>query len=323
MLEAGNYDLIFNPPCGSGCAFQALKGITGPPDQTRNITLPSGYSVSGTVTDGTTTVSDVGIYAFNHETADGFGLPLTDDSGHYCIGLIAGTYDLGFSPPSCQELGPKTVVVTLSHDMPLDVVLPPGFTVAGRVTGGTGGPVSGVQVYARECYTSTGYGFNPSNIGGYFTGTLPLGTYGIQFLPPADQGLGPQTIIDVVNTSASCPNASLDVALPAGVTISGQITCQWRPVKNVFVYADPVGPSPDCYGLDGVGVYSVDDGSFALPVISGTYDIWLDPPPATGLNELVFTDVQVLEGKYLMVDPCPFIYLPIVMKGHTEPIVVK
>jgi hypothetical protein len=113
------------------------------------------------------------------------------------------------------------------------------------------------------------------------------------------------------------------VALPAGVTISGQITCQWRPVKNVFVYADPVGPSPDCYGLDGVGVYSVDDGSFALPVISGTYDIWLDPPPATGLNELVFTDVQVLEGKYLMVDLCPFIYLPIVMKGHTDPIVVK
>ena len=76
-LEEGNYDLIFNPPCGSGCASQSLKGITGPPDQTQNVTLTSGCSVSGTVfaTDGTTPVGNVAIYAFNHDTADGFGLP--------------------------------------------------------------------------------------------------------------------------------------------------------------------------------------------------------------------------------------------------------
>jgi len=323
-LEDGNYDLIFHPLCGeSGCASNAYKGVTGPADSTLNVVLSTGHTISGTVTDGTNGVEGVSIYAFNHNTADGFGLPLTDDGGHYCIGLIKGTYDLGFSPPPCQGLGPKTMVVTLSQDMPLDVPLPPGFTVAGRVTDGAGGPVSGVQIYARECYTLTGYGFSPSNIGGYFTGTLPLGTYGIQFLPPADQGFGPKTITDVVSASESCPNASLDVVLPVGVTLSGQISCQRQPVKNVFVYADPVGPSPDCYGLDGVGVYSVDDGSFALPLIPGTYDIRLDPPPATGLNELVFTDVQILNGKYLTVDLCPFIYLPIVMKGHPDSIVVK
>ncbi len=324
-LEAGNYDLIFNPPCGRGCATAARKGITGPSDQTWDVVLPPGYSVSGTVyrTDGTTPVGDVAIYAFNRDTADGFGLPPTNASGYYCINLMEGEYELGFTPPPCLELGPKTIVVTVSQDMPLDAVLPPGFTVAGRVTDGIGGPVSGVQIYARECYTSTGYGFSPSSGGGYFSGTLPLGTYGIQFLPPADQGLGPKTITDVVSTSSSCPNTSLDVELPDGVTISGQITCQRKPVKNVFVYADPVGPSPDCYGLDGVGVYSVDDGSFALPLIPGTYDIRLNPPPATGLNELVITDVQVLKGKYLTVNLCPFIYLPIVMKGHTDSIVVK
>jgi len=323
-LEAGDYDLVFHPLCGeSGCASKAYKGVTGPADLTLNVVLSTGHTISGTVTDGTDGVVDVSIYAFNHETADGFGLLLTDDGGHYCISLITGTYDLGFSPPSCQGLGPKTMVVTLSQDMPLDVPLPPGFTVAGRVTDGTGGPVSGVQIYARECYTSTGYGFSPSNIGGYFTGTLPLGTYGIQFLPLADQGLGPRTITDVVSASTRCPNTNRDVELPVGVTISGQITCQRQPVKNVFVYADPVGPSPDCYGLDGVGVYSVDDGSFALPLIPGTYDIRLDPPLATRLNELVFTDVQILKGKYLSVDLCAFIYLPIVIKGHTDFIVVK
>jgi len=81
-------------------------------------------------TDGTTPVDDVSIYAFNHDTADGFGLPLTKGGGHYCIGLVEGPYDLGFTPPACLELGPKTEAITVTHDMITDVILPPGFTVA-------------------------------------------------------------------------------------------------------------------------------------------------------------------------------------------------
>jgi hypothetical protein len=48
-LEAGNYDLIFNPPCGSGFASQSHKGITGPPDVTLTVPLTVGYAISGTV----------------------------------------------------------------------------------------------------------------------------------------------------------------------------------------------------------------------------------------------------------------------------------
>lgn len=319
-LEVGNYDLIFNPPCGSGCASHGFKGITGPSDQTVDVTLTLGYSVSGTIfaVNGTTPVSTVAIYAFNHDTADGFGLPPTDANGQYCVGLVRGPYDLGFTPPPCRGLGPKTEVITVTQDMTRDIVLPPGFTVAGRVTDEADGPVSGTQIYARQCYTWTGYGFSPSNADGCYTGTLPLGTFGIQFLPPASRGLGPKTVTDVISATANCPNTNLGVTLPAGFTVSGQVTCQEEPVKNVFVFADPASPSPDCYGLDGVGVYTVDDGSYGLPVVSGTYDIKFEPPQATGFNTVIITGMQVITDKVLNVNHCP-LFLPIFMKNYPWP----
>jgi hypothetical protein len=318
-LEGWNYDLIFNPPCGSGCASQSLKGITGPPDQTRNVTLTLGYSVSGTVfaTNGITPEGNVAIYAFNHDTADGFGLPLTDANGQYCIGLVTGTYDLGFTPPACRGLGSTTVFTPVTQAITLNVVLTSGFTIAGCATDGIGNPVPGVQIYAYDPHIR-GFGFAPSDESGCYTGTLPLGTFDIQFIPPAGRGLGSVTVVDVVSETAGCPNTSLPITLPAGFTVSGQATCQGQPVKNVFVYADPMGGGAPGDDLVGWGVYTVDDGSYGLPVVSGTYDIKFIPPPATGFNTVVITGFQVITDTVLDVDLCP-LYLPIIMKNHPYP----
>ena len=151
-LESGNYDLIFNPPCGSKCASKAHKGITGPPNLTLNVVLSPGHAVSGTAfaTDGIRPVGNVAIYAFHHDTADGFGLPPTDANGHYCIGLVEGPYDLGFTPPPCRELGPKTEAITVNQDMTHNVILPPGFAVAGCITDGMSNLVPGVRIYAYD-----------------------------------------------------------------------------------------------------------------------------------------------------------------------------
>ena len=324
-LEEGNYyDLIFNPPCGSECASKAHKGITGPPNLTLNIVLSPGHSVSGTVfaTDGPTPVDDVSIYAFNHDTADGFGLPPTKANGYYCIGLVGGPYDLGFTPPACLGLGPETVPITVNQDMPLDVILPPGFTVAGCITDGVGNPVPGVQIYAKDPDIG-GFGFAPTNESGCYTGTLPLagtpptGTYDIQFIPPPGLDLGSTTVVDVVSETTDCPNTSLPITLPMGFTISGTVTCQGQPVKNVFVYADPVGGGAPGDDLVGWGVYSVDDGSYGLPVVPGTYDINFIPPPATGFDTLVTNDLQVITDTILDVDLCPLVF-----KSVNEPCAV-
>jgi hypothetical protein len=81
-----------------------------------------------------------------------------------------------------------TVPITLTEDTARDVILPPGFTVAGCITDGTGNPVPCVQVYAYDP-NIRGFGFAPSDESGCYTGTLPLGTLDIQFLV-LDDGQG-------------------------------------------------------------------------------------------------------------------------------------
>ena len=308
-LADGNYDLNFNPPCGSGYASKTRKGITGPFDLTLNVVLSPGHTVSGTVTDGTTPISDVAIYAFNHETADGFGLTLTDANGHYCIGLITGTYDLGFTPPACLGLGSKTEVIYITQDTTLDVILPMGFTVAGCVTDGLGNPVPGVQIYAKDPDIG-GFGFAPTNESGCYSGTLPYagtpptGTYDIQFIPPPGFGLGSVTEIDVVSTTTNCPNTTLPITLPTGYTLSGKVTCNGGGIKNVYIYALPEEPHGSSNSLPGYGLFTVDDGSYGLPLVSGTYVLTFTPPAATGLNAKAFTIVELLTDTVLNVDFC-------------------
>jgi uncharacterized repeat protein (TIGR01451 family) len=304
-LEESSYDLIFNPPCGSECASRSLKGITGPPDLTLDVLLLSGHGVSGTVFDvsGAIPISDVEIYAFNYGTADGFGLPPTDANGHYCISLVEGHYDLGFTPPPCLGLGPTGKSVTVTQDMNLNVVLTSGFTVTGCVTDGIGDPVPGVQIYAYDP-DIRGFGFSPADENGCYTGTLPLGVFDIQFIPPGGRGLGPVTAVDVVSETATCPNTPLPITLPAGFAISGQVTCQGQPVKNVFAYADPARGGAPGDNLVGWGLYTVDDGSYELPVIPGIYDVEFVPPPATGFDTMVVNNVQVFTDTVLNVDFC-------------------
>jgi uncharacterized repeat protein (TIGR01451 family) len=302
-LQQGHYDLLFHPPCGSGCASTAYKGISGPPDVTLNVVLSPGHTVSGTVTDGSAPVEGVAIYAFNRDTADGFGLPPTDEHGHYCIDLITGTYDIGFTPLACRGLGPRTVTTPITQDTFLTVTLPLGFTVAGCVTDESGNPVSGVQIYAKDPNIG-GFGFAPTNESGCYTGTLQMGTYDIQFIPPPWRGLGSVTITDVVSTTPGCPNATLPITLPAGFTLSGRVTCNDAGIGNVFVYAEPEGPPDPDNSLPGYGVFTVDDGSYWLPVVPGTYNLEYTPPAATKLNARAFTTTEIVTDTVLNVDFC-------------------
>jgi hypothetical protein len=308
-LPQGSYDLLFHPPCLGEYASSVHKGITGPSDLFLSVTLLPGNTISGVVTDGNNPVRDVAIYAFNHETASGFGLGLNEPDGRYCISLITGTYDLGFTPPACQGLAPKTVTLPITRDMSLDVVLPLGFTVAGCVTDERGEPVSGVQIYARDPAIG-GFGFAPTDGSGCYTGTLPFtgtpptGTYDVQFIPPPGLGLGSVTVTDVVSTSAGCPNATHPITLPGGYTLSGRVTCKGMGIKNVFVYALSEGPHDLRNSLPGYGVFTVDDGSYELPLVTGTYRVELTPPEAAGLNASAFTTIELITDTVLDVEFC-------------------
>lgn len=317
-LEAGSYDLIFNPPCDSGCATESRTGIAGPQNQTVNVDLLPGHGISGQVTKaGGQTVRNVSIYAYNINTGTAFGLPPTREDGSYCIGLATGAYSLTFTPPACGGLGPKTHPLDVSKSITLNIALSAGFSVAGRITDGANHGVSGVQIYAHECTSgAVGYGFSPSDANGYYTGTLPLGVYGIRFMPPPDWRLGPVVHTEIGDQGEACPDTRLDVILPAGVKLSGQVTCRGQPLRNVFVFADPLDINI-CDGLDGVGGYTVDNGSYALPVVTGNYRITIVPPPVSVFTSRTLTRT-VTHNEGLSLDYC-MLALPLILKERSLP----
>lgn len=272
-LAAGSYDLVFNPPASLHRAAQVRRSIAD--TAVINVTLAPGASVTGVVYRDAakqSPVPNVAIYAFNRDTWAGFGLPPTDAQGHYQIALALGSWDLTFTPPPFQGLGPtQTLALSLTGDMQHDVVLAAGFTLAGRVTH-TGAGVANVDLFARDAAQGRGFGFTPSGAGGWYTGTLPLGSYDVLLLAPPFQGLGSTVITDVHGPA----DQVRDVALPAGVTLSGQLRCG-NLVANAFVLATP-HPPLSAGSTDGWGRFSGAGGDYALALQTGTYTTTFAPP---------------------------------------------
>lgn len=311
MDAAHTYDVVFNPPPGSHLASQIKTGINDPGVTRLDILLNSGFSISGVTRrlSDNTPVGNVAMYAYHQQTGVGFGLPPSQADGTYQISLEPGMWDLTFTPPPFLALGPTTILsVSLTADITQDAFLPPGVTVYGPIKSPGGQGVPGTNIYAYITTIQKGFGFAPSKAEGWYTGTLPLGEFDIQFLPPTGLGLG-STIITNQNPPTSA--YYLPVTLPAGFTLSGTIACTVS-IEGAFVFADP---DPDIPGddLGGWGNYSDSQGHFGLALVPSVYRIEFVPPPITGLSKQVITRT-IQADTSLIFDFCPE-YLPLVQKN--------
>lgn len=297
-LTAGNfYDIVFNPPLGTDLAAQVKRGIGA--SQPLNVTLLPGHAVSGTVYSGVTgnPVPGVAIFAFNKDTFEGFGLPPTAADGTYQIPLSTGTWELTFTPPPTNDLGPKQITITVSNDIILDVILPAGFTVYGQVTTSGDGPQSNVEIFAQDPAQPNGFGFSPTDPTGLYTGTLPVGTFDVEFLAPSFLGLGSTVATSVVGP----PDVELNVTLPAGFTVSGTVRCNQQVLANAFVFAAPDLPvSAGFFG--GWGRFAGAGGSYALALQPGTYTFIVTPPDGSTLPKFTVPLVEVQEDLTLNFD---------------------
>lgn len=314
MDAAHTYNVTYNPPAGSGLASQARNGIAGAGLITRNVALTTGFTISGAthrLTDSTT-IGAVDIFAQNVQTGIGFGLPPSQPGGSYQINLEPGTWDLVFTPPPFQGLGPtQSLSIPLTADLVVDAWLPTGTTIFGQIKSPTGEEVAGAALFALVSNTLAnevqGFGFPVSTASGHYTGTLPLGKFDLQVLPPLDQGLGAVVITDQMPAGLT---HELPITLPAGVTISGTTSCE-TPLEGVFVFADPE-PSIPGDDIGGWGQFSDSQGHFGLALVTDTYRLEFKPPEVTGLPKREFmADIQ--EDRFWIIDFCP-IYLPIIRK---------
>jgi hypothetical protein len=313
---AHTYDVVYNPPLTSQLASYTETGLEGVGIITKNIPLKPGFSISGVTRrqSDNSAVGKVEIYAHNPNTGISLGLPPSNDpGGDYQISLESGDWLLTFTPQPFQELGPtRTQSITLITDTTRDIFLPAGVTVYGQVKSSTGEEVSGVSIFARmESGTQTGegYGLPSSKAGGWYTGTLPTGSFDVRFMPPTGLGFGPAVI-----TNQTPPTSAyyLSVTLPAGVTLSGTVVCT-SPLVGVFVFADPEINIPGD-DIGGVGEYTDSQGKFGLPLITGAYRLEFQPPSVTQLPTREIT-TTILTDTFLIINFCPVVYLPVILKS--------
>jgi hypothetical protein len=308
-LSTGIYDLVFHPPITSGLASQGRRWIRE--SQVLNMTLPPGYLISGTVYSDITktkTVSNVNIFASNPDTFVGLGANPTGPTGTYAISLEEGRWELTFTPPHFLGLGPtRTAIISLTQNVIQDIVLPPGFTIYGRVRNSGGQGQANADIFAQDPSQSQGYGITATDQDGFYTGTLPAGNFDMLFFAPPSVGLGSTVVTNI----AGPPDVRRNVTLPAGYTVSGTIRCGCG-LANTFIEAAPQPPL-SAGGFHGWGRFAGADGFYAMALQPGVYTFTVNPP-GVDLPDRVAPLVEVTQDMTLNFDyHC--LFLPIILKS--------
>ena len=281
-----------------------------------NFTLPAAtrtvYSISGTVVANATSavVSGVLVYASSTSGSGQFtgGSAISKASGAYTIAdLLPGSYNLTFSPPRSSNLqhgyrsatGPTffsattaaAVTITTASRTGLNVRLPAGFRISGKVTRSNGTtPIATVQVSADGA--TGGDNTTTDSAGNYSLRGRSPGSYEVSFGHdnPMDSQTGCWYSAVASEFSASClahtavvigaANVSgINPRIPNGLTITGfdkTRAATPAPIVGAYVYAN--GPENQSATTDATGRYTI------TGLHPGAYKISLDGPFGSRYN---------------------------------------
>ena len=250
-LFPGKYTLHFSIGCGSRSenyaptAHRPVKLRLGQ-DLTINQVLPTGASISGTVTLSTSSGKPLkGICAYGYSTrGSSGGFASTNRDGSYRIlGLVRGTYQLQFFP-GCGNNGNYTSALltartTAGHQTGgVNAVLQTGAVISGTVKNTDGNLVPGICIEVISSNPAGGFGFGVDNKGGsYSVDRLPAGTYQAGYFP----GCGSKgsyattwyknqpsentaTLINLTTGPTIRDVFTANIVLQPGATITGKIT---------------------------------------------------------------------------------------------------
>ncbi len=263
LLSLGRYYIQVTPPLGSDLLRPASTEVDVEEDVTLDITLTSGYLLSGRVTDlEGKGIADVFVLAYSPTR---FEYTYTSSDGSYRIRLLSGTYSLSINVPSGSEFAkPSMEDIELTEDMSLDIILEPGFLLSGRVTDPEGKGIADVSV---DAHSPTGSGYTRTSSDGSYRIRLLPGTYSLSINVSSDEFPKPEMIEGIEVTE----DTSLDIVLESGFLLSGRVTDpEGKGVADVSVYAD----SPTSFEY----TQTSSDGSYRIRLLPGTYDLLVLAP---------------------------------------------
>ena len=138
---------------------------------TRNFVLESGVTLSGRVTGPAGQPVPWAFLSVRNEAGQQISFGSANESGHYSLGVPAGTYRIDVS--SGDFVNPMLEGVAVPQDTVLNITLESGVRLAGQVVDEVGQPVQGAQVCA----------YLPTEDQWFCTDTEPAGSFQLRVTP--------------------------------------------------------------------------------------------------------------------------------------------
>ena len=264
-LFPGKYTLQFSIGCGSRSENYAptthhAVTLRLRQDLRINQVLPTGASISGKVTLGTSSgkpLKGICVYGFGTTRGSNYGFTRTSADGAYRIlGLTGGKYQVYFYP-GCTSNGNYTSTTlaaqtTAGHPTSgVNAVLQTGAIISGTIKNTDGDPVPGVCVEVVNTSPTGSFGFGIDNEGSYSIDRLNAGTYQVAYFPDCGStgSYAPNwynnqpsestaTSINLTTGPTISDVFTANTVLQQGATITGKVTnIHGNAVSNVCVDA--------------------------------------------------------------------------------------
>ncbi len=296
-LDPGRYDVLVQPPIGSGFAPQMRRGVEIAGTTALDWTLAAAFRQVGRVL----TSAGRPVLATRIEfdrLADGVRVPslgnVSSPFGTFAAYVEYGAFSVTATPPESTQLAPARITPwTMPNADTLKFSLVFAAYLSGTVRDAGGAPVAG----ARLAFDRTDDGErvpsaeNRTDGAGVFRARVAPGNYRLLVEAPSGTKLAAKRVANVDLAA----DATLDVTLETGVLVSGRVTDrEGRAIAGADwdaadAFTGTSVPTP--------GDNTDADGRFALVLPPGRYRLTLSPPASSGLDTLVFDDVEVQQDR--------------------------